>query len=82
MNRAGHQLLSGAAGAVDQHRTVAVRDHRQELEESLHRWTPADDVTKGIASLELSAQIFDQAEIAKGLDAADDLAVTVPEDGR
>ena len=80
VNGPGEQLLAGAAGAVNQHRAVAVRDDRQELEKGPHRGAPADDVGKGVAALELAAKIFDQAEVAEGLDTPDTSSMGIAQD--
>ena len=82
MQRPRNQLLAGTAGALDEHGAVAVGDLRQQVEELAHSRTAPDDVGEGVRSLQLLAQLFDQAEVAKRLDAANRVAVGVLEGRR
>ena len=61
MDRAGDQLLAGAALAGDQHRRGGAGDLRDERLELLHRRVAADDLVAIVRPLELGAKERDLA---------------------
>ena len=76
------EFFAGAAGALDEDGAAALGDVGEDVEDAVHYVVFADDALEGVAVAELLAQGFDSSEIAEGFDAAGQVAVGIPQDGR
>ena len=79
MQGAGDDFLAGAGFPGNEDRCRTVCQYRDEIEHLLHGRVVAGQA--GVFALEGGAQGFDLAEVAKGLDAAENPAVLVSEHG-
>ena len=77
MDGAREEFLAGAAGAVDDDGAVARRHRRHHAIKIPHDAAATDDVAEREPALQLLLELFDLAEIAKRLDAPNNLASAV-----
>ena len=76
---AGEQFLAGAARAFDQHRAVALRSQRKQVEQLPHHCAAPDDVRKRILLFGFAAQFVHQSQVAEAFHAANGFAARILE---
>ena len=88
MNRTGHQLLAGAAFAMDHHRRFGLGDVVDEFKEVLHGLRSAQNAMEAFIHMEGLAQghdllllPHDLRHVCKGFDRPDDLTAFGPQNG-
>jgi hypothetical protein len=79
MDGPGHDLLAGTALALDEDRRLGGGHGADAAEDLLHRLALADEIGKRVFVEELGLEGFDLAAVADDADAAEDVAVAVPQ---
>jgi len=81
VNGIRNELLAGTCLPLYKHSRLCWSDLLEELEYLVNPVIPANNILKGISSLEFFLQIFYQRDIPEYLDPSNDPVILIPEQG-
>ena len=81
MDRTGQQVFSRAAGPLDEHGRIALRDIRHDGEDLAERLALADHVLERVLMLDLAPELLECRQIAKRFHGPQQLPLGVAQHG-